>query len=269
MPITPLGVPITPLGPPGCAHYTPGCAHYTPGCARYTPWVCPLHPRYTPWVCPLHPLGMPAAPPGYARYTPWVCPLHPLSVPITPPGTPWVCPLHPLGPPGCALYTPGCARYTPWVCPLHLISIPIAPTVLENAWKVQDWSSMKEASTQAEPVCSDNYSAKLNLLRGYLALCYPDEQRLNVVEKLIEAASVQSIKHWRRLPQLISHAHVPLLQVRCGQVGVAASLSPPPQLSHQIMELQEALSIHSGLQSGGLNRPPFQTELKTIFKTWK
>ncbi|KAL5497639.1 hypothetical protein EMCRGX_G014148 [Ephydatia muelleri] len=124
--------------------------------------------------------------------------------------------------------------------------------VLENAWKVQDWSAMKEASTQAEPVCLDSYSAKLNLLRGYLALCYPDEQRLSVVEKLIEAASVQSIKHWRRLPQLISHAHVPLLQ-----------------LSHQIMELQEALSIHSGLQSGGLNRPPFQTELKTIFKTWK
>ena len=124
--------------------------------------------------------------------------------------------------------------------------------VLENAWKVQDWSAMKEASTQAEPVCPDSYSAKLNLLRGYLALCYPDEQRLNVVEKLVEAASVQSIKHWRRLPQLISHAHVPLLQ-----------------LSHQIMELQEALSIHSGLQSGGLNRPPFQTELKTIFKTWK
>ena len=130
---------------------------------------------------------------------------------------------------------------------------------------------MKEASTQAEPVCSDSYSAKLNLLRGYLALCYPDEQRLNVVEKLIEAASVQSIKHWRRLPQLISHAHVPLLQVeRVWSAGCLGDMPLPLlQLSHQIMELQEALSIHSGLQSGGLNRPPFQTELKTIFKTWK
>ncbi len=73
---------------------------------------------------------------------------------------------------------------------------------------------MKEASTQAEPICSENYSARLNLLRGFLALCYPDEQRLNAVEKLIEAASIQSIKQWRRLPRIVSHAHVPLLQVR-------------------------------------------------------
>lgn len=101
--------------------------------------------------------------------------------------------------------------------------------VLENAWKVQDWSAMKEASTQAEPVCLDSYSAKLNLLRGYLALCYPDEQRLSVVEKLIEAASVQSIKHWRRLPQLISHAHVPLLQVwPCGGRGCHMLFCPAP-----------------------------------------
>ena len=41
------------------------------------------------------------------------------------------------------------------------------------------------------------------------------------------------------------------------------------QLSQQIMELQEATTIHSGLQSGGLTRPAFQTEIKTIFKTWK
>ena len=77
---------------------------------------------------------------------------------------------------------------------------------------------MKEASTQAEPNCSEAYSAKLNLLRGFLALCYPDEQRLSAVEKLIEAASIQSIKQWRRLPKIVSHVHVPLLQV-CG-VGV-------------------------------------------------
>jgi len=81
---------------------------------------------------------------------------------------------------------------------------------------------MKEASTQAEPICSENYSAKLNLLRGFLALCYPDEQRLNAVEKLIEAASIQSIKQWRRLPRIVSHAHIPLLQV--GKLSVISDL---------------------------------------------
>ncbi len=89
-------------------------------------------------------------------------------------------------------------------------------------------------------------------MRGFLALCYPDEQRLSAVEKLIEAASIQSIKQWRRLPSIVAAAHIPLLQ-----------------LSQQIMELQEATTIHSGLQSGGLNRQPFQAEVKTIFKTWK
>ena len=107
--------------------------------------------------------------------------------------------------------------------------------VLENAWRVQNWTAMKEASTQAEPICSENYSAKLNLLHGFLALCYPDDQRLSAVEKLIEAASIQSIKQWRRLPKLVSPAHVQLLQ-----------------LSQQIMELQEATTIHSGLQAGGV-----------------
>ena len=123
--------------------------------------------------------------------------------------------------------------------------------VLENAWRVQDWSSMKDASTQAEPVCSEDYSARLNLLRGYLALCFPEEQRLSAVEKLIEAASLLAVKHWRRLPGIVAHSHVSLLQ-----------------LSQQIMELQEATTIHNGLQSGGLTRQPFQNEVTTIFKTW-
>ena len=125
-------------------------------------------------------------------------------------------------------------------------------SVLENAWKVQDWTAMKEASAQGEPICSEHKIARLNLLRGFLALCYPDEQRLSAIEKLIEAASVQSIKQWRRLPRIVSNAHVQLLQ-----------------LAQQIMELQEATTIHSGLQGGGLNRNNFQTEIKTIFKTWK
>ena len=80
--------------------------------------------------------------------------------------------------------------------------------------------TMKETSTQAEPICSEAYSCKLNLLRGFLALCYPDEQRLNAVEKLLEAASLQTIKQWRRLPSIVSHVHVPLLQVSALTVTV-------------------------------------------------
>ena len=41
------------------------------------------------------------------------------------------------------------------------------------------------------------------------------------------------------------------------------------QLSQQIMELQEAHTVHNGLQMGGLTRQNFHTDVKTIFKTWK
>ena len=68
----------------------------------------------------------------------------------------------------------------------------------------------------------------------------------------MEAASIQSVKQWRRLPHVVSHSHIPLLQ-----------------LSQQIIELQEATQIHSGLQSGSVNRQGFINEVKTVFKTWK
>ena len=44
---------------------------------------------------------------------------------------------------------------------------------------------------------------------------------------------------------------------------------PTHQLSQQIMELQEAHTVHNGLQMGGLTRQNFHTDVKTIFKTWK
>jgi len=40
-------------------------------------------------------------------------------------------------------------------------------TVLESVWHVHDWIVLKEASTQAEPICSENYGAKLNLLHDF------------------------------------------------------------------------------------------------------
>jgi len=43
-------------------------------------------------------------------------------------------------------------------------------TVLESVWHVHDWIALKEASTQAEPICSENYSAKLNLLHVFWPL---------------------------------------------------------------------------------------------------
>lgn len=49
--------------------------------------------------------------------------------------------------------------------------------------------------------------------RGYLAICHPEEQQLNFIERLVEMASSLAIREWRRLPHIVSHVHTPLLQV--------------------------------------------------------
>lgn len=54
---------------------------------------------------------------------------------------------------------------------------------------------------------------KVNMHRGYLAICHPEEQQLNFIERLVEMASSLAIREWRRLPHIVSHVHTPLLQV--------------------------------------------------------
>lgn len=54
---------------------------------------------------------------------------------------------------------------------------------------------------------------KVNMYRGYLAICHPEEQQLNFIERLVEMASSLAIREWRRLPHVVSHVHTPLLQV--------------------------------------------------------
>ena len=55
---------------------------------------------------------------------------------------------------------------------------------------------------------------KVNLYRGYLAICHTEERQLSLVEKLVEMSSVNAIREWRRLPHIVSHIHVQYLQVR-------------------------------------------------------
>jgi len=52
--------------------------------------------------------------------------------------------------------------------------------------------------------------------------CYPDEQWLNAVEKLIKAISIRSTMQWGTLSMIVSHAHIPLLQV--GKLSVISDL---------------------------------------------
>ena len=59
----------------------------------------------------------------------------------------------------------------------------------------------------------ESLAYKLSLYRGYLALCPPEEQHFTAVTKLVEAASNQAIKQWKRLPSIVSSVHITFLQV--------------------------------------------------------
>ncbi|XP_077594918.1 transformation/transcription domain-associated protein isoform X1 [Stigmatopora nigra] len=124
--------------------------------------------------------------------------------------------------------------------------------VLECAWRVSNWAAMKEALVQVEMSCPKEMASKVNLHRGYLAICHPEEQHVNYIERLVEMASSLAIREWRRLPHIVSHVHTPLLQA-----------------AQQIIELQEAAQINAGLQPANLGRNTSLHDMKTVVKTWR
>ncbi|XP_051959306.1 transformation/transcription domain-associated protein [Xyrauchen texanus] len=124
--------------------------------------------------------------------------------------------------------------------------------VLECAWRLSNWAAMKEALVQVELSCPKEMAWKVNMHRGYLAICHPEEQQLNFIERLVEMASSLAIREWKRLPHIVSHVHTPLLQS-----------------AQQIIELQEAAQINAGLQPANLGRNTSLHDMKTVVKTWR
>lgn len=118
---------------------------------------------------------------------------------------------------------------------------------MESAWRVPDWNLMKQALLKVEQTCPKQYGYKVNLYRGYLAILNQEEQHLGNVERFVEMASMLCMREWRRMPPIISHIHLPILQV-----------------SQQIMELQEASQIHQDLQGRNTLH-----DMKATVKTWR
>lgn len=121
--------------------------------------------------------------------------------------------------------------------------------IMETAWRVPDWATMKMALSRVEHACPKQEGYKVNLYRGFLAILNQEEQQLSSVERLVEVASVLCMREWRRLPSIVSHIHLPILQA-----------------AQQIMELQEACQIHQGLKQCRLSS---LHDMKAIVKTWR
>ena len=125
--------------------------------------------------------------------------------------------------------------------------------IVESSLRVQNqWNTMKDALQQVEQASPREIAWKVNLYRGYLAICSPDDPHLAMVDRYVEHASSLAMREWKRLPKLVSHIHMPLLQA-----------------AQQVMELQEAAQIHQGLTHG--RQPPASSlqDIKAIVKTWK
>ncbi|XP_038211764.1 transcription-associated protein 1 isoform X1 [Zerene cesonia] len=121
--------------------------------------------------------------------------------------------------------------------------------ILESSWRNPNWPTMKEALAEVEYNCPKELAWVVNLYRGYLCICAGGEQQLGGVERHAEAAAAQCLREWRRLPRLVSHAHLPLLRA-----------------AQQLMELSEAAQIHTGLVH---SRPTSLHDMKAIVKTWR
>ncbi|XP_050553861.1 transcription-associated protein 1 isoform X13 [Spodoptera frugiperda] len=121
--------------------------------------------------------------------------------------------------------------------------------ILESSWRNPNWTTMKEALAEVEYNCPKELAWLVNLYRGYLCICAGGEAGLAGVERHAEAAAAMALREWRRLPRLVSHAHLPLLRA-----------------AQQLMELSEAAQIHTGLLH---SRPTSLHDMKAIVKTWR
>lgn len=122
--------------------------------------------------------------------------------------------------------------------------------VLDGAWRVPDWPAMKEAlATMERASYPREYQWKVNLYKGYLAICLNEEHQNATVDKIVELTTALCIREWKRLPTIVSHIHLPFLQA-----------------AQQVMELQEAYQIHQGLVQGRNNS---LHDMKAIVKTWR
>lgn len=127
-------------------------------------------------------------------------------------------------------------------CTVHPTAMCKCPTQMQ-------WGVMKEALQQVETASPRELAWKVNLYRGYLAICSPDDPHLAMVDRYVEHASSLAMREWKRLPRLVSHIHLQLLQA-----------------AQQVMELQEAAQIHQGLLHGRQNS---LQDMKAIVKTWR
>lgn len=116
--------------------------------------------------------------------------------------------------------------------------------LLECAWKISDWSSMKEALSKTNVPPDNPY---LRLYQCYTAI---HDGKAQDVETISNQVIQSAVKYWQSLPDLPSYAHIPSLE-----------------LFQQIIELKESAQIIKEINSP--NKVQAIPEIKVILPIWR
>lgn len=130
---------------------------------------------------------------------------------------------------------------------------------MECAWRLSDWNTERDVVEAAidsmNPVATPRrriFEAYLTLLKNQ-SLKPDDPNAKKAFNKLCDEGIQLSLRKWYYLPEIVSQAHVPLLQV-----------------FQQFVELQEAQQIYLSLaQTNQANLDTRAAELKSILGTWR
>ncbi|CAG5107634.1 Oidioi.mRNA.OKI2018_I69.chr1.g3420.t1.cds [Oikopleura dioica] len=130
----------------------------------------------------------------------------------------------------------------------------------ECCWKLPNtWNIMKDAVVTLEQSSKSHQTWRVHLYKGYLSIrkCIEDVNKevdfdVAVVDKHSRMSVLEAIRAWRKLPKIVSSAHAPLLRA-----------------AHQIVELNEAATIHECLGGSLIGTEKGKESIKDIVKRWK
>jgi len=130
----------------------------------------------------------------------------------------------------------------------------------ECCWKLPNtWNIMKDAVATLEQSSKSHHTWRVHLYKGYLSIrnCIEDVRKeidfdVSLVDKHAKMAALEAIRAWRKLPKIVSSAHAPLLRA-----------------AHQIVELNEAATIHESLCENLIGTEKGKEQIKDIVKRWK
>ncbi|KAG1055750.1 hypothetical protein G6F43_002312 [Rhizopus delemar] len=127
--------------------------------------------------------------------------------------------------------------------------------LLDCAWRLSNWASDRETLEQAVTQAADHPTPELKVYEAFLVLMRSQaaEDRGSEFTRICEEGIQLSLKKWCALPQIVSHSHIPLLQ-----------------LYQQFLELHEASQLFVSLgNTNAQNLEQRSTEIRGILGSWR